>query len=38
MASLGEALVNGDVIEVKYPTSIGTAPNGLNRILICGYC
>ena len=26
---LGEALVNGDVIEATYPTSVGGAPNGL---------
>ena len=33
---LGEALVNGDVIEAKYPTSIGTAPNGLTGYSFAG--
>ena len=33
---LGEALVNGDVIEAKYPTSIGTSPNGLTGYSFAG--
>ena len=33
---LGEGLVNGDVIEVKYPTSIGTGPNGLSGYSFAG--
>ena len=33
---LGEALVNGDVIEARYPTSIGAAPNGLTGFSFAG--
>ena len=33
---LGEALVNGDVIEVTYPTSIGAEPNGLSGFSFAG--
>ena len=33
---LGEALVNGDVIEVTYPTSIGEGPNGLTGYSFAG--
>ncbi len=33
---LGEALVNGDVIEVTYPTSIGAGPNGLTGYSFAG--
>ena len=33
---LGESLVNGDVIEVTYPTSIGSAPNGLTGFTFAG--
>ena len=33
---LGEALVNGDVIEATYPTSVGAAPNGLKGFSFAG--
>ena len=33
---LGEALINGDVIEVTYPTSIGAEPNGLTGFSFAG--
>ena len=33
---LGEALVNGDVIEATYPTSVGGAPNGLKGFSFAG--
>jgi len=33
---LGEALVNGDVIEATYPTSVGGAPNGLKGFTFAG--
>ena len=33
---LGEALVNGDVIEATYPTSIGVGPNGLTGYSFAG--
>ena len=33
---LGESLINGDVIEVTYPTSIGSAPNGLTGFTFAG--
>ena len=33
---LGEALSNGDVIEVTYPTSVGAAPNGLTGFSFAG--
>ena len=33
---LGESLVNGDVIEATYPTSVGAAPNGLTGFSFAG--
>ena len=33
---LGEALVNGDVIEATYPTSVGAGPNGLTGYSFAG--
>ena len=33
---LGEALANGDVIEVTYPTSVGAGPNGLTGYSFAG--
>ena len=33
---LGESLINGDVIEVTYPTSSGSAPNGLKGFTFAG--